>query len=185
MVEVGGDFLADFDGFVEGLCEGFAFEDGHPVGDGDLADPGSEEAGAFGDDSGRAHVFGIVADGDGELGGVGDDDVGLGDVAVDALQDHFAGELAAAALDGLVAFHALGFILDFLLGHADVFFEFPLVIDPIHGGEDEEGDGDPPGDGVDDAGGDGEVLREVEADQGEDEGELLVDFGPGDEADEE
>src|SRR6185369_13747059 len=84
----GGDLVADFDVGVEGAGEFFAFDDGDAAFEGEAADALGEDAGTFGDDDGGRHFFGVVLEGDGELGGVGDDDVGLGNGRAEAAEDH-------------------------------------------------------------------------------------------------
>src|SRR5581483_7664415 len=79
-VERGGDFRADLDGAVQGSCEGATFDDRDAGGAGGVFDLLRELTGALGDDARGGHLRGAVAEGDGDVDRVRQDDVGGLDV---------------------------------------------------------------------------------------------------------
>ena len=64
----------------------------------------------------------VVAQGHGDMGGVGHHHVGLGHVLHHALHDHFHHLAALLPLDDRVAFGLLALVLHFVLGHLHAFF---------------------------------------------------------------
>ena len=77
-VEFLGDFLADFDHAVDGAGQRRTLDDRNAGVGSHLADAQGHEIVALGDDFGGAHFGLLVFQGDGKMGGVGDDHIGVG-----------------------------------------------------------------------------------------------------------
>src|SRR3954447_24498311 len=168
---VGGDVVTDLDGGVQVAGERAVLDDRHVVLVGQLADAQGDEVDALGQDARRA-VGGVVGDGDRVVGRVGDDDVGVLDLAEHPGPGELALLLAQLRLDLGREVLLLGLLLDLLLAHLQALLEGVARPEDVGDGDHQEGAEHPPderhGEGADDVQGLGRLdlaelheLREV------------------------
>ena len=81
VVEIHGHVLTDLNILEQGARQGLLLDDGNVMPVGDLVDALGDMSGAFGDDQGCRQAT-LVLHGDGQMGGVGDDDGGLGTASI-------------------------------------------------------------------------------------------------------
>ena len=98
---------------------------------GELLDALGDLVVALREDDGRGHGFGVVFQCDGDVGWVGDDDVGLGDFLHHASLRHLALDLADLGFDQWVAFGLFEFFFHFLLGHHQILVLLVALIKEI------------------------------------------------------
>jgi len=140
-VELRGDFAADAAVFKQAAGERFVFDDGDLMLLREFTDFLRVQADAFGHNFRRAHGFAVVAQGDGDVRGVDDDDVGFGDFG-ELLGFADGAAAAARGFDLGIAFGALGFFLHFLFGHHEVLLGAPPLVAVIRRGDDDEAEAD-------------------------------------------
>ncbi len=151
--ELDGDEVVDATVGPEGACEGDVLHDGDAFALGGFADEFCEAVGACDDDAGDGGFFDVVSDADGEVGGVGHDDVGIfgGFDGVGSVEE-FVTEVALGLFDFGGAFHFFVFAFDFVFGHHHFLGEVFLLEDEVDEGDEEVAEG-----GVD-----GELFKEAE-----------------------
>ncbi len=86
-----------------------------------------QKIGAFGDDLGGAHRFGVILECHRKVRRVGHDHIGSRHSLADALHRKLTSHARSTLLDERIAFHAFHFFLDLLLGHAQVLVVLPAL----------------------------------------------------------
>ena len=133
--------MADLAPGVERPGQRDVLDHGDLVGLGELADPGGDHAGALGDDP-RGALGGVVAQRDGDVGGVHQHHVGQGYVGHHPVAR--GGELARAdlPLHHRVTLALLVLVAHLLLGHPDLLAGAPALHGVVRAGRDQAGERD-------------------------------------------
>ena len=113
---------------------------------GDFTDALRDIVGAFGHHLGGVHCLGVEFDGDGKVGGVGDDHVGRWNGRHHAPLGHFQLHAANTGFDLGVAVALLAFFLDLLFGHHQILAMLPALVGKIRRGQNDEAQADEKGD---------------------------------------
>jgi len=129
--------------------QGRTLDDGDAGLAGQVADAQGHEIGALGHQLRGAHLRLLVFQRDGEMGGIGDDHIRLGDLFFQALHRALHGDLAAAIFHHRVAVHAAHLVFHFLLGHAQRALDAKPLVEIIEDRQHQQQDADAHADGVD------------------------------------
>jgi hypothetical protein len=131
------NFLVDLHGSMQRPGERRILDHGYVVRFGDLADFPGDQVDAFGDADRRVHAA-LVAERDGKVGRVGDDDGGFRHRRHDALSHPGVAQLPKLAFDHRVAFGLAELLLDLLQRHFLPLVPLPILEQVVGGGDDGE-----------------------------------------------
>ena len=168
LVEFERDGFADFADFEEESGDGAIFDHRDFVFGGEGFDSAGESVFAFGQDHGGFIATAFVFEGDGVVGGVGDDDIGGGDGAEHLFLHQATSHLPHGHFGFGVTLGLALFFGDLVAGHHEVVLSFAELVGVVDGGDGTEGEDDAAEEGG--GGGEDENAEMVGLDGGVEDG---------------